>query len=73
MRIRGLGTSYSDPEILCLYKQVEKHAVVLCQTKELYMHMPKTDFRTRSMKYLLLFVSVTIMCVMELLQIKFCI
>ena len=52
MRIRGLGTSYSDPEILCLYKQVEKHAVILCQTEELYMHMPKIDFRTGSMKYL---------------------
>ena len=33
MRIRGLGTSYSDPEILCLYKQVEERAVVLCQTE----------------------------------------
>ena len=52
MRIRGFGTSYYDPEMLCLYKQVEKHAVVLCQTEELYMHTPKTDFRTRSMKYL---------------------
>ena len=52
MRIHGLGTSYSDPEILCLYKQVEKHAVVLCQTEELYMPMPKTDFRIQSMKYL---------------------
>ena len=52
MRICGLGTSYSDPEIFCLYKQVEKHAVVFCQTEELYMHIPKTDFRTQSMKYL---------------------
>ena len=37
---------------LYAYKQVEKHAVVLCQTEELYLHMPKIDFRTRSMKYL---------------------
>ena len=34
------------------YKQVEKHAVILCQTEKLYMHMSKIDFRTRSMKYL---------------------
>ena len=47
MRNRRLGTSYSDPEILCLYKQVEKHAVILCQTEELHMHMPRIDFRTR--------------------------
>ena len=50
MRIRGLGTSYSDPEILCLYKQVEERAVVLCQTEELYRHMPKTDFSTFGIK-----------------------